>query len=249
MLFIFSLIIASIFALTAKSTIKRHPYPWYIGALALTLFISLFPFSRNLPEAVTFLLDLFRRGALSCALWCIVMWTGAFSNGSWLIKRLIPVRGELSIFAAMLTLGHNIGYGRTYFVRFFTNASALPANQFAACIITIILLIIMILLTILSFPKIRKRMKAKKWKQIKRFAYLFYALLYLHIMLLCQRWQGWLLFFCNYLHSNFPWICNLSNTQMVFLKEKARTPPRIYIHLLWRISCCYGYYLCCFKPK
>ena len=106
MLFIFSLIIASIFALTAKSTIKRHPYPWYIGALALTLFISLFPFSRNLPEAVTFLLDLFRRGALSCALWCIVMWTGAFSNGSWLIKRLMPVRGELSIFAAMLTLGH-----------------------------------------------------------------------------------------------------------------------------------------------
>ena len=75
MLFIFSLIIASIFALTAKSTIKRHPYPWYIGALVLTLFISLFPFSRNLPEAVTFLLDLFRRGALSCALWCIVMWT------------------------------------------------------------------------------------------------------------------------------------------------------------------------------
>ena len=184
MLFIFSLIIASIFALTAKSTIKRHPYPWYIGALVLTLFISLFPFSRNLPEAVTFLLDLFRRGALSCALWCIVMWTGAFSNGSWLIKRLMPVRGELSIFAAMLTLGHNIGYGRTYFVRFFTNASALPANQFAACIITIILLIIMILLTILSFPKIRKRMKAKKWKQIQRFAYLFYALLYLHIMLL-----------------------------------------------------------------
>lgn len=139
MLFIFSLIIASIFALTAKSTIKRHPYPWYIGALVLTLFISLFPFSRNLPEAVTFLLDLFRRGALSCALWCIVMWTGAFSNGSWLIKRLMPVRGELSIFAAMLTLGHNIGYGRTYFVRFFTDASALPANQFAACIITIIL--------------------------------------------------------------------------------------------------------------
>lgn len=123
MLFIFSLIIASILALTAKSTIKRHPYPWYIGALVLTLFISLFPFSRNLPEAVTFLLDLFRRGALSCALWCIVMWTGAFSNGSWLIKRLMPVRGELSIFAAMLTLGHNIGYGRTYFVRFFTNAS------------------------------------------------------------------------------------------------------------------------------
>ena len=229
MLFIFSLIIASIFALTAKSTIKRHPYPWYIGALVLTLFISLFPFSRNLPEAVTFLLDLFRRGALSCALWCIVMWTGAFSNGSWLIKRLMPVRGELSIFAAMLTLGHNIGYGRTYFVRFFTNASALPANQFAACIITIILLIIMILLTILSFPKIRKRMKAKNVEADPALCLpILRAALPPHYAIIYsarQRWQGWLLFFCNYLHSNFPWICNLSNTQMVFLKEKTRTPP------------------------
>ena len=184
MLFVFSLIIAAFFSLTAKSTIKRHPHPWYIGALVLTLFVSLFPFSRDLPAPVTFVLDLFRRGALACALWCIVMWTGAFPNGSWLIKRLMPVRGELSILAAMLTLGHNIGYGRTYFVRFFTNASALPANQFAACIITLILLIIMIPLTILSFPTIRKRMKAKKWKQIQRFAYLFYALLYLHILLL-----------------------------------------------------------------
>ncbi len=184
MLFLFSLIIAAIFALTAKSTIKRHPYPWYIGALVLTLFVSLFPFSRDLPESVTFVLDLFRRGALACALWCIVMWTGAFSNGSKLIKRLMPVRGELSIFAAMLTLGHNIGYGRTYFIRFFTDAASLPANQLAACIITLVLLAIMIPLTILSFPKIRKRMKAKKWKQIQRFAYLFYALLYIHIMLL-----------------------------------------------------------------
>ena len=36
---------------------------------------------------------------------------------------------------------------------------------------------------------------------------------------------------------------------MVFPKEKARTPPRIYIHLLWCISCCYGYYLCRFSPN
>lgn len=192
MLFLFSLIIAAIFALTAKSTIKRYPYPWYISALVLTLFLSLFPFSRELPGTVTFLLDLFRRGALACALWCIVMWTGAFANGSKPIKRLMPVRGELSIFAAMLTLGHNIGYGRTYFVRFFTNASSLPANQLAACLITLVLLAIMIPLTILSFPKIRKRMKAKKWKQIQRFAYLFYALLYIHIMLLFipLAWNG-----------------------------------------------------------
>ena len=184
MLFIFALVLAAAFALTAKSTIKKHPYPWYLAALFVSLFVSLFPFSRTLPEPVTFILDLFRRGALACALWCVVMWTGAFSNGSWPIKRLMPVRGELSIFAAALTLGHNIGYGRTYFVRFFTNASTMPTNQLVACILTILLLVIMIPLTILSFPKIRKRMKAKKWKQIQRFAYLFYALLYFHIMLL-----------------------------------------------------------------
>ena len=184
MLFLFSLIFASTFSLTAKSTLKKHPYPWYAAAFLLSLFLAFYSIPEAAPAWICTVADLFRRGSLACAFWCVVMWTGALPNGSKLIRRLMPVRGELSILAAALTLGHNIGYGKTYFVRLLTNPSSLPANQLAACIVTILLLLIMIPLTILSFPRVRKRMKAKKWKQIQRFAYLFYALIYLHIMLL-----------------------------------------------------------------
>lgn len=184
MLFVFSLFLAALFALTGKFTIKRHPYLWYVGACLLSLFVGLFPFSRELPDSVSFFLDLFRRGTFACALWCVVMWTGALPNGSRLIRRLMPVRGELSILAAILTLSHNMVYGKIYSASIHSSASGLPANQLAACVITILLLIIMIPLTILSFPRVRRCMKAKRWKQIQRFAYLFYALLYVHIMLL-----------------------------------------------------------------
>lgn len=184
MQFLFSLVLAVIIAFTAKATLKRYPYQIYAASLVLALFCCLYPFPRTLPQPVLFVLNLFQRGSLAGALWIIVMWTGALPNGSWLIKKLMPVRRELSILASSLTLGHNIGYGRTYFVRLFTNASEMPANQKAACIITIILIIIMIPLTILSFPNVRKRMPAKKWKQYQRSSYIFYALLYVHIMLL-----------------------------------------------------------------
>lgn len=184
MLFIVSLLLAALIALTGKYTLKRHPYPCYAAALAISILVSFYQFPHGLPEAVDFFLNLFRRGALATGLWCIVMWAGALKNGSLLTKKLMPIRGELSIFAAALTLGHNIGYGKTYFVRLFTDAGSLPANQLAACIITLILLAIMLPLTIMSFPKVRRSMKAKKWKQYQRFAYLFYALIYVHIMLL-----------------------------------------------------------------
>lgn len=42
----------------------------------------------------------------------------------------------------------------------------------------------MIPLTVMSFPKVRKKMNAKLWKKIQRTAYLFYALIYIHIMVL-----------------------------------------------------------------
>lgn len=54
MLFVFSLFLAALFALTGKFTIKRHPYLWYVGACLLSLFVGLFPFSRELPDSVSF---------------------------------------------------------------------------------------------------------------------------------------------------------------------------------------------------
>ncbi len=184
MLFLIAIAAAFGFAYLCKKPLKQHPYIFYAGAAVISIIVAAVDF-RNVPEFVnTYIIGLFSRGAFGTALWAVVMWTGAFPNGSKPIKAFMPIRGELSIFAAILTLGHNIGYGKTYFVRLFTDASRMSAEQLTASFLTIAMLIIMIPLTVMSFPQIRKKMNAKLWKKIQRTAYLFYGMMYLHVMVL-----------------------------------------------------------------
>lgn len=113
-----------------------------------------------------------------------VMYAGALPKGSKLIAPLMKIRGELSITAAILVLCHNFTYGITYFKMLFIKPEALSATQLTAAIISLVLIIIMIVLTVTSFQAVRKKMKAKKWKQLQRTAYVFYGLMYVHIMLI-----------------------------------------------------------------
>lgn len=184
MLFIISLALAAAFAFFCRKPLKKHPYIFYICAAAVTLAVSCMNF-RGLPPFInTYITGLFTRGAFATGLWCVVMWTGALPNGSRAMKAFMPVRGELSILAAVLTLGHNIGFGRTYFVRLFTEPGKMSSSQTAAAVMTIIMLAVMIPLTVMSFPAVRKKFKASVWKKIQRTAYIFYALMYIHVMLL-----------------------------------------------------------------
>lgn len=96
----------------------------------------------------------------------------------------MKIRGELSITAAILVLCHNFTYGITYFKMLFIKPEALSATQLTAAIISLVLIIIMIVLTVTSFQAVRKKIKAKKWKQLQRTAYVFYGLMYVHIMLI-----------------------------------------------------------------
>jgi len=187
MLFLIAMVLAFGFAFFCGKPLKKHPYIFYITAVVLSsASVALSEINtHDLPVFVnTYIFGLFTRGAFATALWCIVMWTGALPNGSVAIKKLMPIRGELSIFAAILTLGHNIGYGKIYFVRLFTDSGKMSSNQITASILTIIMLLIMIPLTVMSFPKIRHKMNPKLWKKIQRTAYIFYGLIYIHIMVL-----------------------------------------------------------------
>ena len=124
------------------------------------------------------IIPLFTKGILAAAFWAVVMWTGALPNGSSLMKKLMPQRGQLSIFAAILTVGHAAGFGISFFPRWLKKADTV---NLAVCIG---LMMIMLPLTVISVQKIRRRMKAKTWKSIQRFAYIFYALIPVHVIVL-----------------------------------------------------------------
>ncbi len=184
MLFLISVILAVCIAIFLRVPLKKCPLAFYLTAVIISAAVSIADFSSAPNFVNDYIIALFSRGTLATGLWAVVMWTGALPNGSKPMKALMPIRGELSIFAALLTLGHNIGFGKIYFVRMFTASGSMSSQQLAAGIISLIMLMIMLPLTVMSFPKIRKKFKPKTWKNIQRSAYAFYALIYIHVMIL-----------------------------------------------------------------
>lgn len=181
MLFLISLGIAVCFAIFCGGTLRKHPAPFYIAAAVLSIgavcLVNLHP--AGIPAWLNdYVFAQLTKGTLAAACWAVVMWTGALPNSSPLMKKLMPQRGQLSIFSAILTLGHAVGYGISFLPRWLKQADA------ANLIVCILLMAIMLPLTVLSVQKIRRKMKAKKWKAIQRLAYVFYALIPTHVLLL-----------------------------------------------------------------
>ena len=184
MLLIISLIIVSLFIYFLKDSLKKHAGIYYIGAAVISIAVFLIGFLPMPLFLKNNILGIFAKGSLGTAMFVAVMYAGALPKGSKLIVPLMKIRGELSITAAILVLCHNFTYGITYFKMLFIKPEALPATQLTAAIISLVLIIIMIVLTVTSFQAVRKKMKAKKWKQLQRTAYVFYGLMYVHIMLI-----------------------------------------------------------------
>lgn len=184
MLLIISLIIVSLFIYFLKDSLKKHAGIYYIGAAVISIAVFLIGFLPMPLFLKNNILGIFAKGSLGTAMFVAVMYAGALPKGSKLIAQPMKIRGELSITAAILVLCHNFTYGITYFKMLFIKPEALSATQFTAAIISLVLIIIMIVLTVTSFQAVRKKMKAKKWKQLQRTAYVFYGLMYVHIMLI-----------------------------------------------------------------
>lgn len=184
MLLVISLIIVSLFIYFLKDSLKKHAGIYYIGAAVISIAVFLIGFLPMPLFLKNNILGIFAKGSLGTAMFIAVMYAGALPKGSKLIAPLMKIRGELSITAAILVLCHNFTYGMTYFKMLFIKPAALSATQLTAAIISIILITIMLVLTVTSFQAVRKKMKAKKWKQLQRTAYVFYGLMYVHIMLI-----------------------------------------------------------------
>ncbi len=186
MLFLLSLLGAALVAIFCSKTLKRRPVPFYLGAVCVSLAVVVCTWTGvRFPAWFSgWVWPVFARAGLSGALFVLVMFAGAAPGGSRINRLLMPIRGQLSILASILTLGHNIAYGRTYFSLLFANPSILPLNQILAAVCSIIMILILLPLFGTSFKAVRKRMNGKRWKQLQRLAYAFYGLMYLHVMLL-----------------------------------------------------------------
>ena len=185
MLFLTALFIALLIAFCLDKPLKKCPAAFYISAAILTL-ASVVITQSDINISSRFVRDnvlgIFSRGALGTAFWAVVMWAGALPNGSAPVKKLMPIRGELSITAAILTFSHIITYGVQYITNLIKGRTG--SDFVVTSTVCLAMVLIMTPLTVMSFKKIRKKMNAKTWKKIQRFAYIFYAFIYVHILVL-----------------------------------------------------------------
>ncbi|SFW50547.1 FMN-binding protein [Ruminococcus flavefaciens] len=185
MLFLTALFIALLIAFCLDKPLKKCPAAFYISAAVLTVAsVVITQFDINISSRFVRdnVLGIFSRGALGTAFWAVVMWAGALPNGFAPIKKLMPIRGELSITAAILTFSHIITYGVQYITNLIKGRTG--SDFVVTSIVCLAMVLIMTPLTVMSFKKIRKKMNAKTWKKIQRFAYIFYAFIYVHILVL-----------------------------------------------------------------
>ncbi len=186
--FLISIIAAIVLVAFGRDFIKKHANFCYILTTILSILLVIGSYTGviwTLPAwFTTMILPILIKSTFSTAIFVIVMYAGAFKKGSKLIKFLMPIRAELSIIAGILTLAHNISFGKNHFVNLFTAPETMSTNMKAAAGVSIILIGIMVPLLITSFPMVRKSMKPKAWKSLQRTAYLFYGLIYVHVMLI-----------------------------------------------------------------
>lgn len=183
MQFVISLCLVTLIVLMAGEMLRKRPLPFYVGAILLAS-VSV-AFSWN---GIRILEPVIARGALTGALFTLVMFAGAFPQGSFGAKAFMPVRAQLSIIGSIFALSHGLSLGKSYFLRIVggimgkENAGSFDLITILSLLISAALMLIMLPLFITSFKFIRKKMNPKAWKNLQRFAYFFYALMYLHIL-------------------------------------------------------------------
>ena len=183
-----------IFYSLTKDLIKKYPVVFYIGVYAWTGFVVYYynmGFDRNFPTWFNeYFMKIFSRGIFATASFMIVMFLGTITKHNDFSKKLMAIRGEMSIMASLLVFSHNIIFGLRYFPILFTNPSSMPQRQLIASIITIFLLLMLIPLFLSSFKTVRRKMKAKSWKNLQKMAYPFFIGIYVHVMVLySSNWK------------------------------------------------------------
>lgn len=177
------LITVLVFFYLLEKPIKKHATLFYIATIIISVLSVLAP-KKGLPFVIDYLVkNILARGTLAGALFILVM-VASVCPAAKLRGLLLRTRGEMAIIAALLTLIHNISYGKHYFVALFTKISDLDAPRIFAAVLSLVMIVLLIPLTVTSFMFIRKKMNPKKWKSLQRLSYLFYGLLFIHISMI-----------------------------------------------------------------
>ncbi len=184
MLSVVALLAAVLFVAVFKRPLRKVPWVFYIVAVAFDIFVIASP-GMALPVWLRqTVVAAQNRCVFAFALFIIVMFIGVLKDGTSLKKWLLPIRAELSILAAILTVGHVVRYAGIYSVRVLENPASLYNGVLASFAVSAVLVVLLAVLTVTSFGFAKKAMGAKGWKRLQRLSYAFFGLIYVHVLLI-----------------------------------------------------------------
>lgn len=183
MIFLISLVVAILFVLIFRNAIKKIPWLFYIIAVVLAiLFVA--RESLNFPVYIQRpIFYLMQKCTAAEALFVIVMYIGVLGEKSRLRAWLMPIRSELSILACLMALGHIANNLMTYIPQVTGAAASLSTNTLFSVGLAILLVLLLVLLGVTSFSAVKQRLSLESWKRIQWWAYPFFLLTYVHILL------------------------------------------------------------------
>lgn len=167
-----------------SSNIKKYNKTIYLLAIlivALIIYCELNKLSSFLPNDLKYIEKLTYNGYVSTFLFVVVMFIGVMSKRMSLTKHFMKIRAELAIIASLLIVPHMYVHGMKLIVALM-NGKHLTTNRIIYSIAGVIALIIMIPLFITSFNFVKRKLKGGMWKKIQRWSYMFYGLIYVHIL-------------------------------------------------------------------
>lgn len=196
---VISLIIVTLISMFFSEKIRKNSSKLYIIAAIVAIIgignnlLDIFGYDlKSFPQPWMSTMRYINHGILPTALFILVMYVGALSANNKYVANIMRIRGELSIIASILISEHVFVFTRGFIERFsmiFT-MDAFKATRFL--LVTgfgLLAFAVMVPLFITSFKKIRKGMNGKKWKKIQRYAYIFYASIYAHVIVLFAMGQ------------------------------------------------------------
>ncbi|MDO5695800.1 MAG: FMN-binding protein [Eubacteriales bacterium] len=162
--------------------LKRIAPIFYAVAIILNLVGIYFSFAHE--ESRNVFLMISRLGLVGTAFLVVVMYIGALPTKG-IIKKLLRIRGELSILGVLFMLNH-FAYYIVKIIQGMDNWSklapkALTINLFVS-VLSLWAWALCIPLFITSFRAVRNKMNGKRWKALQRYAYFFYIIVYVHII-------------------------------------------------------------------
>lgn len=181
MRFVVALILSFVLVWLCAKPLKKHPVPFYVGAVALVA-LFFWGVSANVRgEAWSYFQPLMQRCALAFLLFSVVMFVGVLGEKNPLRVHLMPIRRQLSILACIFACGHIVFYAASYIPRL---TSAFSGNLAFSLGLAALVTALMAVLWVTSAQRVKHAMKATSWKRIQRLAYPFYVLTYVHLALL-----------------------------------------------------------------